>query len=167
MDDSIYKDRSALLKSAIKSEIDGYNFYDLLSKEVSNADARRRLENLRDDEHRHRAILIQLFKNVVGGDVGSLPDEGISPLAKAFDKGKLKKLGNEIEYINLAIEAELAATKFYKEGIQAVDDAEFKKILDELADEENSHYELLMAEREALSGNYFWFSADGTAPMED
>ncbi len=65
------------------------------------------------------------------------------------------------------MEAELDAVKFYKEGGEIMEDVNFKKIMLAMAEEENSHYEILMAEREALSGNYFWFSADGTSPMED
>lgn len=160
-------DIATLLKRAIKSEIDGFTFYDLLSKETSNEEVRRRLENLRNDESRHRAILIDLYKKHVGGELGALPSKGVSPLEAAFNLDKLKKFNSEVEYINLAIAAELAATKFYKESAEVVDDAEFKTILMELSDEENGHYEWLMAEREALAGNYFWFSADGTAPMED
>lgn len=51
MNGNAYDDKITLLKSAIKSEIEGYTFYDLLAKEISNADAKRRLESLRDDEH--------------------------------------------------------------------------------------------------------------------
>lgn len=167
MSNDVLRDKAMLLKSAIKSEIDGFTFYDLLSKQTENTDAKRRLENLRNDEARHRATLIDIYKKEVGGDVGALPEEGVGPLQKAFVDGKLKKFNSEIEYINLAIDAELEAVAFYKEGAKIIEDEGFKKIMIEMADEENSHYEILMAEREALSGNYFWFSSDGTSPMED
>jgi rubrerythrin len=162
-----FKDIGNLLKHAIMSEIEGYNFYDLLSKKAKNKDAIRRLENLRDDEKRHREVLTNMYREIVGGEPGTLPLEGISPLSKAFDAGNLKKFNSEIEYIDLAIKAELAATQFYKVGAELMDRDEFKKLLTDLSDEENSHYELLKAEREALTGNYFWFSTDGTSPMED
>lgn len=161
------KDLATLLKRAIKSENDGFTFYDLLSKETSSEIVKSRLETLRDDERRHRGILIDLFNKHVGNEIGQLPQRGIGPLEKAFNQDKLIKFNGEIEYINLAIEAELSATKFYKENADAVNDPDFSKILNDLSDEENAHYEWLMAEREALAGNYFWFSSDGTSPMED
>jgi rubrerythrin len=72
-----------------------------------------------------------------------------------------------MEYISLAIETELAATRFYKEGKEAIGEKEFAEILHQLSEEENSHYEILMAEKEAMAGNYHWFSSDFGAPMED
>jgi rubrerythrin len=160
-------DIAILLENAIKNEVEGYSFYNQLARQIKNAEARKRLENLRDDEKRHKAILVDLYRKNVGQEIGELPKKGFGPLADAFDKGNLKKFDSEMEYIALAIETELAATKFYKEGARIADDAEFKKILEELSDEEYSHYELLMAEKQALSGNYFWFSSGDTSPMED
>lgn len=167
MDKEILKDKASLLKSAIKGEEDGINFYGLLAERATNPEARSRLEHLRDDEKRHKAILINLFHKHVGGEPGNLPDQGIGPLAKAFDKGKLKIFNSEMEYINLAIETELVASRFYIEGGKMVADQELSEILHGLSEEENSHYEILKAEREALAGNYYWFSSDGSALMED
>lgn len=162
-----YKDKAGILKSAIKGEEDGYTFYNLLAEKATNPEAKRRLENLRNDEKRHKAVLVNLYKKYVGGEIGELPPKGINALAQVFEKGRLKRLRSEIDYINLAIDAELAATKFYKEGKHLVDDKDFRQIMEQLEDEEHSHYELLMAEREAMSGNYYWFSTEDSAPMED
>ncbi|MCX6828579.1 MAG: ferritin family protein [candidate division Zixibacteria bacterium] len=167
MDKDVFKDKAALLKNAIKGEEDGIAFYDLLADRAVNPEARRRLENLRDDEKRHKSLLTNLYRKYVGGEIGALPAQGIGPLAKAFDKGKLKIFKSEMEYISLAIETELAATRFYKEGKEAIGEKEFAEILHQLSEEENSHYEILMAEKEAMAGNYHWFSSDFGAPMED
>ena len=155
-----------VLKKAIKSEEDGLTFYDLLSRKATNADAKRKLENLRDDEARHKKTLIDIFHKQVGGEVGSLPKEGLTPLAEVFRRGQLEERKTEIEFINLAIEAELAATKYYQQERNLFDDPKLRDVFDRLAEEEHSHYELLMAEREALGGNYYWFSYNDSSPME-
>jgi len=167
MNKEMFRDKGTLLKAGIKGEEDGIMFYGLLAEKAANIDAKLRLEHLRDDEKRHRSVLSNLYRKHVGGEPTDLPEKGIGPLDKVFEKGKLKKLKSEMEYINLAIEAELAATNFYKVGKDMVEDTEFKDILHQLSEEEHSHYELLMAEREALAGNYFWFSTDSSSPMED
>lgn len=158
---------ASLLKTAIKGEEDGYKFYDLLSQKSSNADAKRKLETLRDDELGHKVTLIEIYETKVGGEIGQLPEKGLTALAEVFKKGHLEDLKNEREFINLAIEAELAATKFYQEQAKSALFAEHKDIMLRLADEEHRHYELLMAEREAISGNYYWFGYDNSAPLED
>jgi len=156
-----------VLKKAIKGEEDGYSFYNLLAEKATNADAKRKLENLRDDEMAHKHTLLEIFKKHIGSEIGKLPDEGLTVLSEIFRKGGVLELKSEMEYINLAIEAELAATKYYQDERNLVNDPEFQAIFDRLADEEHTHYELLQAEKEALSGNYYWFSYDGTSPQED
>lgn len=160
-------DRADILKNAIKGEVDGFNFYNLLADKCANADAKRRLLNLRDDERRHGTVLIDMYEKLIGGEVGELPGKGIGPLADFFSNAEYREQKSENEYISLAIEVELAATKFYKEMAVEESDGDFKEILNKLSEEEYGHYEILMAEKEALAGNYYWFSAGDTAPMED
>lgn len=155
-----------ILKRAIKGEVDGYKFYRLLAEKASNPDARRKLENLRDDEIRHEKTLIEIYQKHVGGAVGDLPERGINALAEVFRKGRLEERKSEMEFINLAIEAELAATKYYQEQRDLVDDPTFRQIFDQLAEEEHSHFELLQAEKDALGGNYSWFGYDQGSPLE-
>ena len=156
-----------VLKRAIKGEEDGYFFYNLAAEKVTNDVAKRKLESLRDDEVRHKRTLRELFKKHVGGEIGELPEVGLSVLSEVFKKGHVNDLKTEMQFINLAIEAELAATKYYQDERDLVDDDEFKKIFDALADEEHSHFEILQAEKDALGGNYSWFSLDEGSPLED
>ena len=156
-----------VLKRAIRGEEDGHFFYDLLAQKATNPQARKKLEGLRDDEIRHKETLYRIYEEHVGGEVGKLPDKGLSALTEVFRKGHLGQLKTEMEFISLAIEAELAATRFYQEERALVDDPDFKKIFDRLAAEEHHHFELLQAEKEALAGNYSWFSLDLGASQED
>ncbi len=156
-----------ILRKAIKGEEDGYRFYHLLSEKATNADARRKLENLRDDERRHRDTLVGIFDKYVGGEIGPLPAHGIGALYKVFERAAARERRSEMEFITLAIEAELAATKYYQDERNVVDDPAFRDIFDQLAAEEHRHFELLQAEKEALAGNYHWFAYGDGAPLED
>jgi rubrerythrin len=155
-----------ILRRAIKGEEDGYKFYNLLAEKTTNPDAKRKLEHLRDDEKRHRETLIEIYHKEIGPEVGELPDKGIGALAQVFRKGHLEERKTEMEFIDLAIEAELAATDYYHEQRDAVDDEAWKKVFDQLATEEHTHFELLQAERDAISGNYYWFGYDSGSPLE-
>lgn len=154
------------LRRAIKGEEDGHKFYNLLSKKATNPSARRLLEGLRDDEVRHKQTLVEIFDKFVGGEIGPLPERGISPLAKAFREGHLEDRKTEMEFINLAIETELAATRYYQNERKLFDDPEFVALFDRMAEEEHHHFELLQAEKDALAGNYNWFGYDSGSPME-
>lgn len=156
-----------VLRTAIKGEQDGYYFYNLLAEKATNDEARRKLEGLRDDEIRHEQTLEEIFKKYVGSEIGELPKKGLSALSEVFNRGQAKELKTEIEFLNLAIEAELAASKYYQTERNLVDDPEFQAIFDSLAEEEDGHYQLLMAEREAMTGNYYWFGYGDSSPMED
>jgi len=158
---------AATLKTAMRGEEDGFHFYDLVAQKATNTEAKRKLEGLRDDEIRHMETLKGFYAKYIGGEVGKLPEKGLSVLTEVFRKGRIHELKTEMEYINLAIEAELAATKFYQQERSLIDDEDFSKVLDQLADEEHGHFELLQAEKDALGGNYSWFGYDLGAPMED
>ena len=155
-----------ILKKAIKGEEDGYFFYNLLSEKAVAPHAKKMLENLRDDEIRHKETLITIYKKHINKEVGELPEKGINVLAEVFRKGHLEDRKTEMEFIELAIEAELAATKYYQEERNLIDDPEFQKIFDQMAEEEHGHYELLKAEREAITGSHHWFGYDNDSPME-
>lgn len=156
-----------LLKRAIKGEHDGLRFYTYLAEKTVHPEARRKLSGLAADEKRHVAILENMFKRLYEENVGELPEEGISALAKFFDGTKSKDKHSEVQFIDLAIEAELAATKFYRSGAETATEPDLKTLYQELADEEFGHYESLQAEKSALGGNYYWFGYGESSPMEE
>jgi rubrerythrin len=141
-------------------------FYSQLAARATNPEAQRKLKRLADDEKRHIATLVDLFRSIFNDDTGKLPEKGIGPLAKAFDGENLKQDMSEMQYIDLAIEVELAVTQFYKDLADGAPNEEIKKIYQGLAGEEYTHFEVLQAEKDALTGNYYWFGYDDSAPLE-
>jgi len=156
-----------LLKQAVKSEIDGQRFYKFLAGKTTNADARRKLSGLADDEIRHEKALRSMYKNIYNEELTELPEKGVGVLSQFFANPESREDLSEVQYIDMAIEAELAATNYYKEEAQRAKTDQFRKIFEGMAAEEFSHYELLQAEKAALGGNYYWFSFGDTTPMED
>jgi len=161
------KPSKELLKKAIKGEQDGTKFYGDLAEKAINPDAKRKLLDLAKDEKRHEATLIKLYKNLHHEEIGELPKQGIGVLEKYFTSSKSEGKQSEVQLIDMAIETELAVTKFYKDAAKTVNDEGFQKVCRELAEEEFAHFELLQAEKEAIGGNYYWFAYDEGSPMEE
>lgn len=162
-DSNLTKD---LLREAIVAEADGQKFYKYLADKATNEEAKSKLMNLAKDEIRHEATLIDIYRKIFHEEVDTLPEKGTGVLSVFFAEHRDKKDLGEMQYVDMAIEAELAATEFYKTGAESATDEKIKAICEQLAEEEFSHYEALKAEREALTGNYFWFGFDESSPME-
>jgi rubrerythrin len=156
-----------LLKQAVKSEIDGQRFYNFLADKTTNPDAKRKLTNLAGDEVRHEKALKDMYLKIYGEELTDIPKKGVGVLSKFFEHPEGHEKMNERQYIDMAIEAELAATNYYKEQSKTAPTEEFRQIYDSMAAEEYRHFELLQAEKDAISGNYYWFSFGDTSPMED
>ena len=157
---------AVILKKAIKGEVDRFNFYQLLAEKSDDVQAKKILGKLCDDESRHKDILIELYKKYVSEELGELPEKGIDSLSEVIKKGTTIGKSTEVDLINFAIEAEIAATKYYKDNGDLIPDSKFKEEFAQLAQEEHDHYDMLIAEREAMSGNHHWFSYDNDSPME-
>lgn len=155
-----------MLKQAIRSEIDGRRFYEFLADKTKNPDAKRKLTTLAQDERRHESILYRIYKKKFGEEVDKVPEKGVGVLSEFFSHPEKHEGLNEVQYIEMAIKAELAATEYYKSEAKNAEDDETKQIFTRMAEEEFNHYESLEAEKSAIGGNYFWFEFGESRPME-
>lgn len=155
-----------IIKIGIKTEIEGQHFYSALAQKITNADARKKIESLALDEVNHERTLRALYKKFVGKDVSDLPAEGLAIFKDAFGDRPLAE-ADKFRLIELAMEAERLTAKHYKDGEAKATDAQIRKVFAELTAEEDGHYDMLAAEREALRGNINWFSYEGTSMMEE
>jgi rubrerythrin len=155
-----------IIKFGIKTEIEGQNFYSTLAKKIVHPDARKKIEQLANDEMNHERRLRTLYAKCVGGEVTDLPSQGLGVFKDAFgDKPLAEK--DTFRLIELALEAERLSARHYKSGEDKATDKDIREVFAELVAEEDSHYELLAAERESLRGHTDWFSYDGSAMMEE
>ncbi len=155
-----------IIKFGIKTEIEGQNFYSTLAKKIVHPDARKKIEQLANDEVSHERRLRALYTRFVGAEVSELPSQGLGVFKDAFgDKPLAEK--DKFRLLELAMEAERLSAKHYKAGEDRAVDRAVKEVFAELVAEEDSHYDLLAAERESLRGHVDWFSYDGSAMMEE
>jgi len=153
-----------VLAGAIYREIGARNFYRQIAEAIKNPEGSERFERLSKDEEGHRVKLegwyLKLFAATFVAEKKELDGAEIKGVHVDEKTGAM-------EALDIAINAEMKAEEFYAREAEAVGDAELKKLLTQLSKEEHGHYELLLAERGSLAGNFYWFDLDSAQPLED
>jgi rubrerythrin len=149
------------LSLAIYNEQSAFDFYTKLSDTIKNPSGKEKFKFLASDEKRHRELLEKYYTQVSGGQ--KFP----------FDANKTKRIQVEVkdsttayEALDIGIKAEKEAYEFYTRSAESSKDLKAKKMFLMLAGEEDKHYNVLMAEKQALIDQFYWFSLDTPGIME-
>ena len=160
----ISKEMSSLriLEMAIYSEQSAYDFYLNLSNQIENQSGKEKFKFLAEDEKRHRCML-----------EGEYLRENKQSKFK-FDAKKVKSIeakidtqSSAVDALDLAIQLEREAYKFYIRASEKAEEQPGKKMFLKLAEEEDRHYNVLAAERQALSSNFYWYEYNVPGVMEE
>lgn len=160
----IWEETGALeaLSIAIYNEQGASDYYTEVMNTIVNERGRNTFKFLADDEKRHRQNLEERFEQESGGKMF------------IFDPKRAKRVevnvddqASAVDAVDLAIEAEKAAYEFYKGAAEKTKDENGRRMFENLAEEEDRHYETLRAEREALLGSPYWFSINEQRSMEE
>jgi len=149
------------LAVAIYNEQSAFDFYSGLSEMIQNESGKKKFKFLADDEKRHRQLLEAHYTKVTGGREFS------------FDPAKVKDINVEVkdnttasEALDIGIKAEKEAYEFYRERAGETQDPDAKKMFLMLAEQEDRHFNLLTAEKQALIGQFYWFDRGTPGMME-
>lgn len=146
---------------AIYNEQAAYEFYNGLVDVIENEGGRSMFRSFAADEKRHRQHLEKRYGIESGGEAFVFDPDRVKQIKFSVDSQT-----GAIDAVELAIGAEKEARFFYKEAAQKTNDEEGKRMFETLAADEDRHYEMLLAEREALLGNFYWFGTDDQRFME-
>ncbi len=160
------------LKTAIQTEIDGYNFYILAAQKTKDDKGKQMFEYLAQEEAAHREILENQYKYLVEeGKWGKLPKPTKVP--KQFkakspiftpEFSKRTKLENfELSALSIGILLEQKSIDYYRKLSKQNRDPKAKKMFDELAKWEGEHLKLLTNQHNMLQREY-WAEA-GFEPL--
>ncbi len=149
------------LSIAIYNEQSAFDFYTKLSDTIKNPSGKEKFKFLASDEKRHRKLLEKHYSKIGGGKEFS------------FDPSKAKTIQIQVkdhttasEALDIGIKAEKEAYEFYKRSAESSKDPEAKEMFSMLAGEEDKHYSVLMAEKQALMDQFYWFGLDTPGIME-
>jgi rubrerythrin len=152
------------ISRAIYAEIGAMNFYSRIAGEIENKAGSSRFIQLSEDEKGHRDTLkgwySRLFETEFVADEETIKSAEISGI-------EINREAGAIEALDIAIEAESKANDFYMAEAEKAEDPELKKMFESLADQEKGHYDLLTAEKNALTGGFYWFDMDSSGFLED
>lgn len=156
-----------ILGMAVKTEIMGQKFYMELSEKVANPEVKKKIVSLAADEKRHERIVSDFYRQILGKEPENLPEKGVPDILKAIRAVNVTDKTQLLEVLDMAIEAEALSAKFYSRGARLTDDSRTRATFEELAAEEDGHFNYLMAEKSSLAGNPYWFSIGESGMMEE
>ncbi len=156
-----------VLGMAVKTEIQGRKFYSMLSEKVIHPVVKKKIISLAEDEKRHERIMVDLYRKTLGKEPKDLPEKGIPDIVGAISAMKVDDKSQLLQVLDMAIEAELVAARFYQRGAALTQDLKTRRIFEQLEKEEDDHYNFLVAEKAALSGDMYWFSMGESSMMEE
>lgn len=144
-----------ILRKAIQGEKQAYEFYLNVRDLIVNKNSRNLMQNLANEEKKHKEILEKRYKDLFNKNFVEIP-------GFIFDDNlDIKKLGlssqsDAIQILSSAIEAENNAIKFYSDLLKETDSIEDIEILKYLIKFEESHKIKLQDEYNLVNKNYIW-----------
>jgi rubrerythrin len=143
----------AALQMGIQTEIDGHNFYQDFAQRTSDPDARRMFERLARDEVMHLELLRNTkamleesgqwaeYKGVEVEDLGGAPI-----FSRERIEQNLASHTSDLSALRLAYLIEKDAVAFYIRAAEQTDDANGRRMFQDLAGMEQGHLRLLEGE---------------------
>ena len=156
-----------ILGMAVRTELQAHNFYKNLAEKVANLDVKKKILSLAADELRHKEIMEGLYRKTLGKEPVDIPAKGVPDILRAIAALQISNKTQVLEVLDMAIEAEAIAAKFYHHGADISTDPKMRGIFEELEREEDGHFNYLTSERGMLSGDLYWFSINDSAMMEE
>jgi rubrerythrin len=160
----------AALQIGIQTEIDGHNFYQGFAKRTSDPNAKRMFERLARDEVMHLELLRNTkamleesgqwaeYKGVEVEDLSGAPI-----FTRERTEQNLAGSTSDLSALRLAYLIEKDAVDFYQRAAEQTDDANGRRMFQDLAEMEQVHLNLLEGEYQFLLEQFH--STMGFAPF--
>ena len=145
-----------VLGVAIKSEIEAAALYARMADQVGNASLVAKLNFLRQEEEKHRAILEDVYARQFPDVELQLPAKSLVPVV---DATALEGLTIP-ELFQLAMKAEQISADFYAQEADRSRDEIGRTVLRYLSNVEHSHYKMLETEFELASRFPDYYNVD-------
>ena len=159
------------IKTAIQMEKDGFSFYQKAAGQTSSDMGRTVFKSLAADELLHLEVFQKLFDERVEKEEwynlvntsNKYVDVPVFPKDLQVVEGANPDT-NEIDALRIAMDSEKRAIEYYTKIREKSSDDEVNKIIDEIINQEKSHYFILEGEFNHINSTGYWFELDYLGP---
>ena len=145
----------------------GYSFYKKATAQRTSQMGKDIFESLAKDEELHLEVFQKLFDEKIGSsEWDELVDSSQKYTNLSIFPKDLKTVEgaspntNELDALRMAMVSETEAIDYYTDILGCTTDDESKRIVNEIIEQEKSHYFLLEQEFNHLSSTGFWYELD-------
>ena len=151
------------LETAIRTETDGYHFYTMAARSVTDIKGRQVLEILAQEELGHLRFLKSQYESFLknGKADTSIQLEkrvdlsGDNPIFSGDIQMRIGQAHFEMSALSIGIHLEINSQRYYREQADKAGDPDVSGFFKELADWESGHYQALLRQQEALKEEYW------------
>ena len=158
------KDLPSVIATAIELEMAGLETYLRLGMRTKDVTGKNMFMRLCLDELEHLRIFDEYRLKVLEGKKWRPSAGGFKPLSvvrpelrEIDQKTKGEEHADELTALQTALDLERRAIEFYTNWMSKATDPELRRLLQTLKEVEESHFDLIQAEIDSLTGTGFWF----------
>ncbi len=155
---------SKIIRTAIKMEEDGIDFYQKAREKTSYSLAKKMFLSFAEDEKRHLTVLKKIFTDLKLSDFkqffGESPRQKIENIFKEARneiKERIAANPDQLEALKIGMDMELQSVQFYQTALEKSEDNLQKTFLRRLVEEEKEHLQLLQNTHSYLKNSGDWF----------
>jgi rubrerythrin len=158
------------IKTAIITELRGYEIYKAAAERATDPSAKLMFKKLADDERHHKEFLEKNFHSVLEKGEWAVPatPENLTPLddSDIVNPDFLKRVKGgsfEMAVVAAGVELEMSAINYYKKAAEECPDEESSRVFRFLAEWEDDHLRGLSDLQDRLKDEYF--ASQGFTPF--
>jgi len=140
---------------AVRSEIESTDIYTKLIHRIRNPEVKQLFVDLAAEEDRHRGYLMELYRNMLGGEEPSIPES--DGRKKEWD------IDPEADFLTVMTRArdkEYDSEAFYLDAAEKVQDHKTRQFFIDLAETERKHAVVLQKQVDKLKEDPHWFDRE-------
>ncbi len=153
------------LRMAVDIEDNGLATFLKFARRTKHEFGKNMFIRLAMDENEHRRILEKQLHHLAEGQTWieiKVPKYEIEHVAPTMTEKQQKITadsgGAEAEALEISLDLERKAAKFFREQAEAATDPKAKSLFEHLAQWEDSHFDLIQAEMDSINNTGYWFN---------